>query len=149
MTDWSYFCFKSLKKGSESLSALQQPVYIEEAFSENPDVEAVGEGHLVSQSDKNLPEQGRSFRDVGIFAQFALLDPPPNNVVPEPGLLFHPFVEFALAVGIVEKYLLIEVEIAGIGQLSGHLFALDIAQSHDLRHGVLHALNVFVDEVSQ
>lgn len=77
------------------------------------------------------------------------LDPPPNGVAPELILLFHPFVELALAVGIVEKHLLEEVKVTGIGQLSGHLLPLDIAQPHDLGHGMFHTLDVFVDEIAQ
>ena len=54
-----------------------------------------------------------------------------------------------LAVRIVEEHLLEEVKIPGVSQLSGHLLALDIAQPHDLGHGSLDALDVFVDEVAQ
>ena len=47
MTEWSYFCFKLWKKPLKACSALQQTIYIEETLSENPDIEAVGERHLV------------------------------------------------------------------------------------------------------
>lgn len=54
-----------------------------------------------------------------------------------------------LAVGIIEEHLLEEVKVTGIGQLSGHFLALNIAQPHDLGHGALHTLDVFVDEIAQ
>lgn len=149
MTAWSYFCFKLRKKPLKACSALQQPVDIEEALAENPDIETIGERHLVRKSDKNLPEQSGSFRDVGLFTQFAPLYPPPNNIVPKLLLFFHPFVELALAVGIIEEYLLVEVKITGIGQLPGHLLPLDVAQTHDFGHRALHAFDVFVDEIAQ
>ena len=87
--------------------------------------------------------------NIDLSAQFALLDTPVDDVAPEPELLFHPFMELMLAIGIIEKHLLEKVKITGIGQPSGHLLPPDIAQPHDLRHGMLHALDVFVDEVAQ
>ena len=87
--------------------------------------------------------------NIDLFAQFALLDTPADDVAPEPELLFHPFMELMLAIGIIEKHLLEKVKITGIGQPSGHLLPLDVAQSHDFGHRALHTLDVFVDEVAQ
>jgi hypothetical protein len=78
-----------------------------------------------------------------------VFDTSADDVAPEPELLFHPFVELVLAVGIIEEHLLEEMKVTGIGQLSGHLLPLDVAQSHDLGHGALHTLDVFVDEIAQ
>lgn len=41
------FLLQIVKKLLKAYSALQQSIYIEETFSENPDIEAVGERHLV------------------------------------------------------------------------------------------------------
>ena len=87
--------------------------------------------------------------NVDLFTQFAVFDTSADDVAPEPELLFHPFVELVLAVGIIEEHLLEEVKVTGIGQLSGHFLALNIAQPHDLGHGALHTLDVFVDEIAQ
>lgn len=136
-----------MKKLLKVCSALQQPIYIEETLSENSDIEAIGERHLVRESDEYLPEQSGSFLNVDVFTQFAVLDTPFDDVAPKPKLLFHPFMELVLAVGIIEEHLLEEVKVPGIGQLSGHLLPLDVAQPHDLGHGALHTLDVFVDEI--
>lgn len=87
--------------------------------------------------------------NVDLITQFAVFDTSADDVAPEPELLFHPFVELVLAVGIIEEHLLEEMKVTGIGQLSGHLLPLDVAQSHDLGHGALHTLDVFVDEIAQ
>ena len=47
-----------------------------ETLAENSDIEAVGERHLIGQSDEDLPEQSGGFLYVGVFAQFAAFDPP-------------------------------------------------------------------------
>ena len=120
-----------------------------ETLAENRDIEAVGERHLVRESDEDLPEQSGSFLNVDLITQFAVFDTSADDVAPEPELLFHPFVELVLAVGIIEEHLLEEVKVTGIGQLSGHFLALNIAQPHDLGHGALHTLDVFVDEIAQ
>ena len=104
---------------------------------------------MVRETDEYLPEQSRCFVNVGISPQFSMFYAPSYDIAPKPDLLFHPFVEFALTVGIVKKHLLEEVKVTGIGQLSGHLLPLDIAQPHDLGHGMFHTLDVFVDEIAQ
>lgn len=55
---------------------LQQTIYIKETLPEQLDVEAVGEGHLVGESDEDLAEEGGGLRDVGPAAQFAAFNPP-------------------------------------------------------------------------
>ena len=73
--------------------------------------------------------------------------PPPNRPAPQLVFALHQFMEPLTAVGVVEEYLLEEVEISGIGQLAGHQLLADVAQADDLIHRAAHAIDVFLDEV--
>ncbi len=129
------------------LSAFQQPVYIHEPAAQDFDIKTVGIRHLVGQTDEDLPEQRSRLLDIGVGAQFAMLDPSPDDIALQPVFLLHPFMKLALAVRVVEQHLLVKVKIPGIGRLSRHIFALEISQTHNLAHRAAYAHDILVDEV--